>query len=207
VPHVSRPKLASRYPVHVTKRVVPGLPKLRSFKLARVLRDCFVRGCQRPGFRICQFSIQGNHVHLICEARDASSLARGIQGWSVRVARRINARIGRGGRVFEERYHVQILKTPRQVRNGLCYVIQNARRHGTQVDPAFGGVDPFTSAWYFDGWSECRWRRGLAPPDDEAPVAPAHTWLLTRGWRRWGLIGVTEAPAAARTTSAGDRAP
>jgi REP element-mobilizing transposase RayT len=197
--HVARPKLASRFPVHVTKRVVAGVPKLRSFKLAPVLRACFVRGCARPGFRICQFSIQGNHLHLVCEAKDATALARGIQGWSVRVARAINARLGREGRLFEERYHSEVLASPRQVRHALCYVLHNARRQGATLDPAFGGVDPFSSAWHFDGWRERGWRCGLAPPSGDSPVAPAHTWLLRVGWRRWGLIDVGESPAAAAT--------
>jgi hypothetical protein len=29
-------------------------------------------------------------------------------------------------------------------------------------------------------------------------VRPAGTWLLTTGWRRHGLIGVAEVPAAGR---------
>jgi REP element-mobilizing transposase RayT len=179
--------------MHVTVRIRRGLPRLRNFELGEVLHRAFVLGCNKTGFRICQFSVQGNHIHLVVEARDGEALARGMQGWSVRVARGINAELGRAGSVFDDRYHVEIIKTPRQVRNTLCYVLQNARRHGVKLDPRWNGIDPFSSAWWFDGWNDKRWREGLVPAD-EPPVAPAQSYLLTSGWRRHRLIGVTEVP-------------
>ncbi len=163
--------------------------------MAAALRQAFARGCRREDFRICQFSIQGNHVHLICEAADASALSRGMQAFNVRFARAVNRAMRRSGRVFAERYHAEILRTPRQVRNALCYVMQNARRHGEPTAGWVGGVDPFSSARYFDGWRVApalpALAEGLAPV-----VSPARTWLLTTGWRRHGLIGVDEVPAA-----------
>jgi hypothetical protein len=134
-------------------------------------------------FRICQFSIQGNHIHLICEASDNARLARGIQGWSVRVARGINGHLGREGSVFDDRYHVAVLTTPTQTRHALCYVLQNARRHGERLDSRFGGMDPFSSAWWFDGWKDERWKLGIPPPEMRT-VAPAESWLLMTGWKR-----------------------
>jgi REP element-mobilizing transposase RayT len=210
VAHRQRPALASRFPVHVSKKMQAGLPRLRGFELAVALKRAFVRGCRREDervvFRICQFSVQGNHIHLLCEAKDSASLARGIQGWSVRVARGINRHLSRTGQVFEDRYHEEILRSPRQVRHALCYVLQNARRHGSTPPAWAGGVDPFSSAWHFDGWRDQRWRTGLSPPRDlpdlpGPPVTSAKTWLLNVGWRRWGLIGPSEVPAAGREVS------
>jgi hypothetical protein len=150
-------------------------------------------------FRICQFSIQGNHIHLICEAADNKALSRGIQGWSVRVARGLNAFTRRKGSVFDDRYHLEILTTPTQTRNALCYVLQNARRHGERIDPRWGGMDPFSSAWWFDGWKSDRWRLGVPPPDVR-PVAEPQTWMLSVGWKRSkaGLIAIDEVPPAGR---------
>ena len=79
--HSERPALEARFPVHITKRVRRDVARLRRFELCKVLRRAFVHGCLRGAFRICQFSIQGNHIHLICEASDTTQLARGIQGW------------------------------------------------------------------------------------------------------------------------------
>jgi hypothetical protein len=100
--------------------------------------------------------------------------------------------------VFPDRYHAVRLKTARQVRATLCYVMQNARRH--RLDVHAGAPDPFSSAWWFDGWRHERWRDGLMAAPEGPTVAIAEGWLLTRGWRRWGLIGVDEVPAAAGAT-------
>jgi putative transposase len=181
----------------------PDVPRLRKFELCNVLRRAFVYGCVKSVlgdgtevvFRICQFSIQGNHIHLICEASDNVALARGIQGWSVRVARGLNGFWDREGSVFDDRYHLEILSSPTQTRNALCYVLQNARRHGERIDPKFGGMDPFSSAWWFDGWRDETWKEGVGPPDVR-PVAEPTTWLLRVGWRksRSGLIAIDEVP-------------
>ena len=51
----------------------------------------------------------------------------------------------------------------------------------------------------FDGWtstasvSQEAVRAGTDPPD----VARAHPWLLTTGWRRWGLVDPAEGPGFA----------
>jgi REP element-mobilizing transposase RayT len=172
--------------------------RLRRRKLVPVLRAALVGGAVKEGFRICQFSIQGNHIHLIAEARSNLALSRGMQGFKIRAARRLNRALGRSGRVFSDRYHDVHLTTPRQVRAALCYVLGNARRHGERLDPRWGGVDAFSSAWYFDGWSTDGWRAQVVPPRGEPPVAPAESWLLGTGWRRCGLIGVTEVPGAHR---------
>ncbi len=200
VPHRKRPTLKARFPVHVTVRLAPGLPRLRGPGPAKVLKYAFVHGCDKDVFRICQFSVQGNHVHLVCEARDEMALARGIQGWKISVARRLNGYWHREGRLFDDRYHAVILTTPRQTRNCLVYVLNNARRHREAV----ATVDIYSSAWYFDGWCSEDWRRGFLPPDsrDGPSVARAETWLLRTGWhlRGGGPIDMTEVPAGRQVT-------
>ena len=200
-----RPTTRARFPVHITKRMRRDVTRLRRFELCKVLRRAFVHGCRMAivdgervvEFRICQFSIQGNHIHLICEASDTAALARGIQGWSVRVARGLNGYLGREGCVFDDRYHLEILTTPTQTRHALCYVLQNARRHGEPIDPRFGGMDPFSSAWWFDGWQDESWRIGIPPPEVRT-VAEPETWLLAGRLeaRARGLISITECPRA-----------
>jgi REP element-mobilizing transposase RayT len=191
--------------VHVTKRIRPEVGRLRKRRLQAVLRRAFAAGCERPGFRICQFSIQGNHIHLICEADSAEALARGIQGWSVRVARGLNRVLGRRGPVFADRYHAEIITTPSQTRATLCYVLHNGRRHGERLDRRLRGADAYSSAWWFDGWRDDGWRAGLPPPPEKT-VADARSWLLAKGWRRRGLIAVDEVPAAARPLTPAARA-
>jgi putative transposase len=196
VSHRPRPEMQPRFAGHVTMRMRRDVPRLRNFELCAALRRAFVHGCKKDQFRICQFSIQRNHIHLMCEAVDNAALANGIQGWAVRVARAINRKLGRKGSVFDDRYHVEIIKTPRHCRSTLCYVLQNARRHGEHLDPTFNGMDPFSSAWWFDGWKDNEWRDGLGPPEART-VAEPETWLLREGWRRHCLLAIDEVPPAA----------
>ena len=199
VAHRRRRPIRRRTVVHVTVSVVREVGRLRRRRMAPLLRAALVRGAVKEEFRICQFSIQGTHIHLVTEAHTNEALARGMQGFQTSAARRINRALGRSGRVFEDRFHDVQLTSPRQVRAALCYVLNNARRHGEQLDARWSGIDPFSSAWYFDGWASDSWRGAVRPPDGEPPVAPATSWLLTTGWRRWGPIGVEEVPPAART--------
>jgi len=123
------------------------------------------------------------------------TLARGVQAWAVRVARGINAFLEREGSVFVDRYHLEVLRNPTQTRNALCYVLQNALSHGERLPPRYNGIDPFSSAWWFDQ----SWREGMSAPEDRS-VAEPRTWLLRVGWRRAkrGLISINEIPATRR---------
>src|SRR5882724_8337989 len=81
--HAKRPKADPRFPVYITMRTRKDVPRLRRFELCKFLCRAFVYACKKGEFRICQFSIQSNHVHLVCEAASATARARGIQGWAV----------------------------------------------------------------------------------------------------------------------------
>jgi REP element-mobilizing transposase RayT len=190
--HHPRPVLASRFPVHVTLKVRSDVAHLRRGTCFLVLRRCFARGKDRFGFRLVHFTVQGNHLHLICEAKDRTSLSRGMQGLAIRIARNLNTKLGRAGTLFAARYHQRILKTPTEIRRTLVYVLNNSRRHAGQP-LASDWIDPLSSAPWFDGW---RWRPAgpTFRADGEAPVVPAATWLLTTGWRRGGLVRPDEVP-------------
>src|SRR5262249_53817234 len=147
VPHRKRPALAPRFPVLVTARLFERMPSLRKDATLATLRRAFAAASERNGLRLIHFSIQSNHLHLIAEAHGAEALSRGMQGLLVRVARALNRLWGRKGSVFADRYHSRILRTPREVRHALAYVLNNARKHGC----FFAGIDPFSSGRWFDG--------------------------------------------------------
>jgi len=197
VPHRGRPAHQSRYPVHVTLRIKRKLGNMRTKARLKIVRRAFVAGCVRQGFRITDWSMLGDHLHLIVEAKDAGRLSAGVKGFSVRVAKAINRLLGRKGGVFADRYHQHVLKTPREVRNALCYVLNNARRHGFCV--AKNTPDVFCSGAFFEGWRQSP-RVGVGRKLEEArdgppPVAAPRTWLRSTGWRKYRLIGLDECPA------------
>jgi REP element-mobilizing transposase RayT len=197
--HRSRADIRRTTPAHVTVRVVPGLPSLRTVRIVREVERTFANGCVRRGFRLVHYSLQGNHAHLIVEAQDREALGRGMMAIGSRLARAVNRVFDRSGRVLSDRYHVRLLPTPREVRNALRYVLLNARRHAAAVRSAMTQavrLDPASSAHWFDGWK----RRGseLGEKQDAEPrrrtVARPRTWLLTVGWRRYGLLDPADVP-------------
>jgi len=169
----------------VTLRAAKGLASLRSEKVFKAVRGALREGSKQT-FRVVQFSVQTNHVHLIVEAKTTPCLARGMQGLCIRLAKAVNRVLGRYGSVWSDRYHARALRTPREVRNALAYVLLNARKHGA----CGSGVDPCSSAPWFKGWIE-----SVATVGERAPVVQARTWLLSVGWRRGGSISLREGPA------------
>ena len=142
--------LSARQAVHVTMRLRAGLPSLRQGREYEVLLGVFRSGCERFGFRLVHYAVLGNHVHLLTEGEDRRGHSRGVQGLAIRIAKRLNKLWQRKGKVFQERFHGRVLRTPREVRTALAYLMHNARRHGYRVAP--DGPDPFSSGRWFDGW-------------------------------------------------------
>ena len=185
VAHRSR-VVAPRCPLHVTLKVRRDMAPLRKKSIWQVLRRAFQKGCDRFGFCLNHFSVQGDHIHLIVEAEDARALGRGLKGLSVRIARGLNRLTGRSGQVIADRYHSRPLRTPTEVRNALAYVLGNARIHARRAGRSASSprIDPFSSAGWFDGFAQ-------TPPwhmVDPLPAVKPRTWLLRIGWRRLGLL-------------------
>ncbi len=194
VQHRARPDLARACPAHVTLRVRRGLPSLRSRRLVRELQRSLRKSCERGEFRVLQYSIQRDHAHLVVEASSKEALGRGMKSIAARLARVVNRAFERSGAVLDGRYHLRLLKTPREVRSALAYVLLNARRHWFKrfgVAPPVQ-IDEASSGRWFTGW--CRQLRGTGQPQEIPEVAPARTWLARKGWRRHGLIDPAGTP-------------
>lgn len=194
-PHVRRPMHHRSRPVHVAMRST--LRGLRNQLFLTVLEDSIRRSNQRWRglFRVVQYSLQRNHVHLLVEARDKAALQEAMRGLAVSLARRANRRLHRRGRFWQERWFGRALETARQVRNALVYVLGNAHKHENALA---AGIDPFSSALWFDGFRGHARPLACKPPgrtDTGPPTALAETWLLSRAWRRLGLLSVFEGPA------------
>ena len=179
MPHRPRLELKSRHPVHVTLRVAQEVWNLRSRRCFREIARAFRAVHGSGDFRIIEFSVQGNHLHLIVEARDKEALSRGLRRIEIRMAKRLNTLMGRrSGQVFPDRYHAHILETPTEVAHALSYVRGNsnihAARRGHVVPLAL--VDRFSSAALVNG----AWPEEAGPP----LVTTPRTWLLVEGWRK-----------------------
>ena len=167
VSHKARPHFDKPTPALVTLRVREDVWNLRSGRAFRAIEASLAAALGRFGLRVVQFSVLGNHLHLIVEADSSEALGRGMQGLLIRVAKALNRMMrGRRGRVFADHYHARLLATPTELVNAIAYVLGNHARH-------YGGagVDRFSSAT-------------LDPARRARVLAQPVSWLLRSGWRR-----------------------
>ena len=165
--------------------------------LVRELRRAFGGACERGDFRLVEYSIQDNHLHLIVEAESQDALSRGMMAISVRLAQTVNRVFKRTGQVLAGRYHLRLLKTPTEVRNALRYVLLNIRKHFMQrhgqAPPV--QIDAASSGGQFDGWRPSPETLCIkAATQEELGVAKPLGWLLRIGWRKKGLIDLSAIP-------------
>jgi hypothetical protein len=111
---------------------------------------------------VVEFSVLSNHLHLVVEADDSVALSRGMQGLAIRVAKALNALLGRSGRIFADHYHSRLLRSPTELVRALRYVAGNALHHYGETGP-----------------DACSSRAPGAVAALAAPVG----WLLRVGWR------------------------
>ncbi|SRR5260221_1131807 len=166
VSHKERPRFGKAMPAHVTLRVRNHVWNLRSRRSFRRIQACFEKSRGRFGGRLIEFSMQGNHLHLIVEADGSESLSRAMQGLCIRIAKSMNALMGRAGAVFSDHYHARLLRSPTELMKAIRYVLGNAAHHF-----AADGTDPFSSA-------------ALVPAERFTVLAVPLGWLLRDGWRR-----------------------
>lgn len=169
VPHRPRPELTRRLPIHVTLRMAPEVYNLRSRRSFRKIESALRLGADRFDVRMVSFSVQGNHMHLLVEAKSRVELAQALKGLGVRIAKGLNKMMHRKGRVLGDRYHAHVLRTPTEVRRAITYIRDNARQHAAERGEGYspGYVDPYSSAG--------------AP---HLVLPSVKTWLLREGWQR-----------------------
>ena len=147
-------------------------------------------------------------MHLLVEADDKAALASGMQGFQISAAKHLNAAINKGqpgprrrGTVFPDRYHAEIITSPRQARHALSYVLNNWRKHREDRAAPMSSwrIDWFSSAAMFPGWAEYGDKAflGRGPVTyDPLIVYQPKTWLLSVGWQKAGPISCHEVPSA-----------
>ena len=119
VSHKAREELNLRTPVHVNFKVrlqVRNKEGLRALKRAIFNARKFVS--------VLHYSLQSNHVHLIIEAKNNSLLTTGMRSLTITFSKCLNQ-----GRIQKERYHLHVLRSVRETRNAIKYVIFNEARH------------------------------------------------------------------------------
>jgi REP element-mobilizing transposase RayT len=209
-PHKTRPELRGNTAVHVVLRVVPAIGSLRRRFMYRAVRAATIAMALRElhdrqgeAFRIVHVSIQRTHIHLIVEADSKRALSRGLQGFQISAAKHLNREFSRllperrRGTVFPDRYHEELITSPKQARHALSYVLNNWRKHKEDGGREWN-VDPFSSGAAFTGWKYLEDKTemwSVRSTYQPLVVYLPRTWLLRQGWQRHGLIEFDEVPS------------
>jgi hypothetical protein len=172
--HARRPRFTKSRPLHVTVEVAEDVPNLRAANMAPLVIDAIGRANVREDFRVVHVCILGTHIHMICEAEGVEELANGMRSVNNTIAKAVNKRLGRKGAVMPRRFHSHVLRTKREVRNAVQYVLRNAERHGLHdawpgcargaetgtgtrsalASPGLPRPDPLSTAAWFPYWAE-----------------------------------------------------
>jgi REP element-mobilizing transposase RayT len=202
--HDARPDFKPYHALHVVTRVVPAVGSLRQRTMYKALRDASITAALRERFRIVHISLQRDHVHLLVEAQNKAALARGVQGFLISAARNIQTALGkaggrRRGKVFADRYHLEVITSPTQARNTISYVLSNWRHHKEDEHGLARTwlVDPFSSGISFPDWTELAdqpWMWPIRETYDPLMVRRPQGWLLREGWKLAGPISARTVP-------------
>lgn len=170
----------------------------------RIVREALIACKAKIRFRIVEYSVQRNHVHIIAEADDTYAVSRAMRGLSIRIARRVNVLMGEKGSRIRDRYMMKVLRTPMQTLLALRYVLNNRRRHAAQSGKTFGPdwIDPCSSAIWFGGWSRPVRARDPCPDLESGVVAP-RSRSLVRDWQLYGALdpAVVPGPLSSRAVA------
>ncbi|MEM7518152.1 MAG: hypothetical protein AAF368_14670 [Planctomycetota bacterium] len=183
--HGKRPEMRRGDVGIVTIKIAAGLPSLRYHAendaiyaaLSRARRSCRVG----EDFRVLEYSVQSNHLHLIVEAESCADLQTGMRGLMAHLGNALRRLWKKSGRVFADRYHLELITTPTRMRHAYRYVLNNARKHNSWTA---NKPDPYSSGPWFRGWSDSLLLTDR--PRLPSPCSPPRSWLAQKGWLRAG---------------------
>ncbi len=133
VAHREREEVSTRTPMHINFKYKAYIKNKRGLKLLKKA----VMNARSHGLRIIHFSLQSNHIHLIVESESNEILTRGMRSLTVTFAKGLKK-----GKVQLERYHLHVLKSVRETKNAVKYVLFNQQKHEKGT---YSKVDEYSS--------------------------------------------------------------
>jgi len=136
VSHLKRERVQKRTPQHINFKLNLRIKNKDALKLLK--RS--IQNAQKMGLKVIHFSLQSNHVHLITEAENNKILTKGMRALTITFSKGLKK-----GRVQLERYHLHVLKTLRETKHAIRYVLFNEQKHSQKT---FTKVDGYSSVLY-----------------------------------------------------------
>jgi len=127
--------------MHLTVHVRQGVPRLRRQEILDYLRE-MMAAARRRGVRTVASALLDSHWHWVVVPQSAAALQDATRFVYGHLARFINRRFGRRGRVFVERFASGCCRSVRHAFQVVNYVLKNAAAAGYRFPAA--GFDRFT---------------------------------------------------------------
>jgi len=137
VAHRVREGVNHRTPLHINFKYKTFI---RNKICLRLLKRAILNS-RKHGLRIIHFSLQHNHVHLIVESDTNQQLTKGMRSLTVTFAKGLDQ-----GRVQIERYHLHVLRSLRETKNAVQYVLFNSQKHGRKVVDDYSSIMSLVNA-------------------------------------------------------------
>lgn len=142
VAHVTREKVNKKTPLHVNFKYRMNVRNKDTLKLLKKA----IQNARKQGLKVLNYAFMHNHVHLVIEAANNEVLSRGMRSITITMARGLNK-----GRIQLERYHLHVLRTAREVKNAVYYVLFNEQRHDSGT---CSNISDYTSLLSTPGWQD-----------------------------------------------------
>jgi hypothetical protein len=185
--HLKRERVNSKTPIHVTMKLRHGLPDIQCPEMHEKFKAGALKA-KALGLRVVHYTVEWDHIHMLLECSNNKALSQGMKSLGASFGRAIRKFAGGKGRVFKERFHMRVLKTPTEVRNAMAYVLTNTSKHHKMAP----GPTPYSSGMYFSEWKKLLGRRAgpnlreFVPLTSKLPefLCEPKSWLAREGWRK-----------------------
>lgn len=168
VAHEIREKVSHRVPLHINFKYKCSV---RNKDALRILKRSLVNA-RKHGMRILHVSFMTNHIHLIVEADSNETLTRSMRSLTITFAKLIKR-----GRIQIERYHLHILKTFREVKHAVHYVLFNQQKHDSGT---YSVINEYTSVLSLNEGLVLA-RKFASKTKMTLKIDRGETWVLDRG--------------------------
>ncbi|MES2526445.1 MAG: hypothetical protein V4598_05135 [Bdellovibrionota bacterium] len=120
VSHRNREKVSLRTPLHINFKYQSPVRNKDTLKLLKRA----IQNARSHGLLVLHFAFETNHIHLIVSAFDNQTLTRAMRSLTITIAKGLKR-----GRIQLERYHLHVLKTAKEVKHAVHYVLFNRQKH------------------------------------------------------------------------------
>lgn len=183
VNHMKREKVEAKYPVHITIKLKKGVASLRGPKMVAAFKSSLQKAKKR-GLKVIHYAIESNHAHFFAESESNRAIRSGMASFGSSFGKSVRRVSGGKGSVFNGRYHLTVLKSPRQTKNAMAYVLLNhSKQQGAKPYADQKSSAPFFGDWRARLGERYRVNKPIPRPDY---LSDAESWLGRVGWRRAG---------------------